>query len=284
MELRANNGVLLKRKDSLDLLSKVDRLPSLPCVLIDVRNVMEDPESGIFDLSAAIEKDQSTSAMVLKFANSAVYNPNGRKYSTLNDAVARLGMAQTADIANAMSIMQGVAISKDANKTQAFWIHCFGVGLMARLLASIVDPSTKIIHPENAFMIGLLHEIGRVAIASNVDYCYFNDDVSILSGLEAREYDEKNYGISHSEAAGFIMNAWGFPDQLTENIVHFYDGDTPILKVCRYAESIVDTNCAQINTFEGMIESVSEYVKGKDAQNNAINSLCEKPDGFHQIG
>jgi len=266
MELQQNQGVLLTRKDSLDLLSRVDRLPSLPCVLVDIRRVMDDPDSGILDLAGVIERDQSTSVMVLKFANSAIYNPNGRKYSSLNDAVARIGMEQAASIANAMSIMQGGIVSKDCCRSQRFWVHCFGVALMSRRLATIVNADFEVVHPENAFMVGLLHEVGRVALASNVDYCYFTDEVSLLTGAEACEYDVKHYGVSHCEAAGFIMKAWMFPSSLVDAVVHLYDGRSPVVKICRYADVLVNVHCASTGSFEGMAESVDAYINGVDVE------------------
>ncbi|MDQ6991145.1 MAG: HDOD domain-containing protein [Mariprofundaceae bacterium] len=251
-------GIRLRRKDSLGLLSKTDRLPSLPCILLEVQAVMNNPESGIMDLVDVIKKDQSTSAMILKYANSAVYNVSGKKYSNINDAVVRLGMTQASNVANAMGLMQGLMFPADEEEIELFWMHCFGVALMSKMIALKVDPQEKTMKHEDVFMVGLLHEIGRVAIASNVDYCYFSSGIALLSGHEAALYEKEHYGVTHHEAAGFIMRAWMFPDVLIESVEQMQGGDNPIACVCRSAENIVNNIEKPFTSFNEIIDEVAQ--------------------------
>lgn len=251
-------GITLPRKDTLDLLSKVERMPSLPCVLADIQEVMSDPESGIMDLVDVIKRDQSTSAMVLKFANAALYNTSGKKYSNIKDAVIRLGMRQASNVANAMSLMQGLMFPAKQDEIKLFWLHCFGVAMMSKMIARKVDPTEKTMNHEDAFMVGLLHEIGRVAFASNVDYCYFSSGIALLSGNEAALYEKEHYGVTHHEAAGFIMRAWMFPDILIESVEQMLHGNSAIVSVCRTAEDIVSNMEKPLTSFDTIIDEVSQ--------------------------
>ena len=72
------------------ILQTVNELPSLPSILTQIINILDDPDSTVEDLQKIIGQDQALTIKVLKIANSAYYG-FPRKIATLSEAVVILG-------------------------------------------------------------------------------------------------------------------------------------------------------------------------------------------------
>ncbi len=237
----AENRPAFDRETTIDLLEFSQDLPSLPDRFVKIQEVIQDPHSDADDLAAIIRTDQATSVMVLKFANSPAYNPTHTSIADLQQAIARLGSRETANIASAMSLMYGMILPTGMSNIRSFWGHAFSVAIVCEHLSRTIDPNEQHNKHQTAYMAGLLHDIGRAVLGMRVDLAYFERATGHLHGQDLITTEAAYYGIDHAEAGMRLLRLWGFPDDLCQAIGEHH-ADTPqhlLGKICHCADQYV---------------------------------------------
>ncbi|WP_291326947.1 HDOD domain-containing protein [Desulfovibrio sp. UCD-KL4C] len=194
-----------------DFLKKRIALPALPQVLIQIRNVINDPDSSASDLAEVISMDPKLVAAILRLANSAMYNFR-TEVDTPTRAVALLGFKQASSLALgtvSLSLFKRSKVS--VLELEKFWKHSIACGIIAQEIARAVNLGD----PERFFVSGLLHDIGL--------YVIFESEKSLAVELKrlANEADESLYdaerdllGFDHAILGGVIIKDWSFPRSL----------------------------------------------------------------------
>ncbi len=146
-------------------LRSLDQLPPFSPILNRLMASLADEEVSFADIAALIERDTVLSANVLKLVNSALYGRRGT-VSSVRAAVSILGLNK---LRNAVL---GLSVSRIWNrmKTPASWDmgrfnqHSAAVAVLADILVQQVEVE----YPEGAFAAGLLHDLGRLIIATSL--------------------------------------------------------------------------------------------------------------------
>ena len=206
------------RESTLQLIGITQDIPSLPDRYARIQEVLDDPDSSASELARIIGTDQATSAMVLKFANSPMYNPMHQRISTLPMAIARLGTNEAGQIAMTMSLLYGFAIPTGMSQIRTFWAHAFAVGVLCRHMAGLLGLNTG-----EMFIAGLLHDIGRAILGIRVDMAYFEGEMGRLYGTDLVAAERQAYGLDHAEAGAEILRLWNFPEQMRTIIGAHHD-------------------------------------------------------------
>jgi len=209
------------RETTLQLIGMVQDLPSLPDRYARIQEVINDPTSSATDLARIVDTDQATSTMILKVANSPMYNPTHQYSGTLPMAIARLGTRETGHIAMTMSLIYGFAIPVSMPRIRAFWAHAFGVASLSRKMADLLH-----LDKEELFIAGLLHDIGRAILGIRVDMKYFEGKMGQLCGNELIAAEQQAYGVDHAEAGLEILRLWKFPKKIREAVGNHHNKNT----------------------------------------------------------
>lgn len=196
------------------LLAAVRRLPSLPAVATELILSFEKATVDTDTLAHKIALDPSLSAATLRLANSSFYGLAG-KVATLADAIMVLGLRQlrslvvTAAVVGRMPVPTNIGFDVDA-----FWRHSICTALAARQLAEHLK-----IPAEQAYIAGLLHDIGRLALATT-----FPDMFKAVSTYR-KQHDCYLYqaerdvlGLDHSVAGRIMAKHWHFPTSIVEAV------------------------------------------------------------------
>ena len=183
-------------------------LPSLPATALDVLRVCQDPEASIDKLAEALSRDPMLASKVLQVANSAFYNRGG-EVTSLQRAAVVLGMRALKVVALGFTLAsdmprKGSAAGLDLGE---YWHRSVVIGVIARSLARTVDPAGA----EEAFLAGLLSEIGKLALSQGMpeDYAPVASDGG---GWPSGELERRRLGFSASEAAEVLLRNWGVPE------------------------------------------------------------------------
>ena len=108
---------------------------------------------------------------------------------------------------------------KDAGMDQ-LWRHSLGVAITANLLAARLE----IKNPEELFVAGLLHDIGKVVLY--VKWADVGDHIkeTYKAGGDRSLFDveQELTGLSHAEIGGYLANAWHLPVTLREPILYHH--------------------------------------------------------------
>lgn len=233
----------------LKKLDRIDDLPTLPMIAMEVNAMLQDYNTSIKDLTRTIEKDQSMVPRILKLVNSAFFGL-ASKITSISHAVIFLGfnMVRNAVVSIAIiNTLSGFKGLEDFNITD-FWTHSVGVAVTSRYLAE----KTRLLPTEDAFTGGLLHDIGKIVLCQ-----YFPDlfkgvwSSSKENNLSFYEAEKKESPITHARIGGHLAKKWQLPENLIDVIMWHHDpkknvGDHNLIMVVHAADIII--NSFMINT------------------------------------
>ena len=137
-------------------------LPCFPDVVLKVSLALENPETPIERVCTIVGAEPRLAARILQTTNSAAFNPSGRPTSDLRAAIARLGqkMIQSTAMAYAMQqVREETTLRPVAKPLSDLWHRSITVACISQLLARRCK-----VAPDEAFLTGLLHGIGKLYI------------------------------------------------------------------------------------------------------------------------
>ncbi len=203
--------------DTQKLLQGNFDISSLPNIFYKVNAAVENPETSFAEIGQIISGDTSLSARILKIVNSSFYGFSSR-IETITHAVTIVGMMQLRDLVLATTIVgQFRGIPKKVLDMEGFWLHSISTGLAARIIAIY----RKEPNPERYYVMGLLHDIGRLLLLLNApDEMKLALDHYRKGGL-LYEAETEVLGLDHSKVAGALLEKWDLPDRLV-NAINFH--------------------------------------------------------------
>ncbi|HSR54359.1 MAG TPA: HDOD domain-containing protein [Acidobacteriota bacterium] len=187
-------------------------LPPFPGVAWEVMRMVKSPDTGASDLERVVSRDPALAARVLKISNSALYGVRGT-ITTLTQAIVILGMKTLQSLVVAAS---SESLYKTGSlKDRLMWNHALGVALVSRKLARRVGHS----EPEEAFVAGLLHDIGKTVLDHNYGHRYENVVQAVYNdGMTFLEAENHFLEFNHAEVGGYVLNRWNFAPVLQEAV------------------------------------------------------------------
>jgi putative nucleotidyltransferase with HDIG domain len=207
--------------NTLDLdqvVKRVRDLPALPSIVLDLISSFEREDVDVTTLAEKISRDQALSAKTLRLANSSFYGLPA-KVKTVKQAIVVLGFDSARAVAVASSVMDSFGGSKCRQiDVASFWRHSIAAALCAKSLARHAN-----LDQDYAFIAGLLHDIGRLVLASGfpedyaqvIDYCE-REDVTL------GEAELHLLGVDHQRIGQMLAEAWKFPAVIQRAIGHHH--------------------------------------------------------------
>ena len=184
-------------------------IPMLPHVASQVLLLANNPEGNATKLGALIQQDQVLACRVLQLANSAAY---GSRYpiESLPQAISWLGLNFLAGTAFSFSVQSGVFnVDGYEKEVQGLWAYTLTVALYGKAIAGELG-----LNPENAFLCGLLHAIGKPYVTHTVNFHQRSSDVRHPWPVLDRVIRE-----SYVEAGRQLAVAWELPESVREAIM-----------------------------------------------------------------
>ncbi|MBN2021691.1 MAG: HDOD domain-containing protein [Pirellulales bacterium] len=198
---------------------RVDEISTLPHIALRVMEVASDENSDAVDLKEVMEGDAALSARVLRVVNSSAFATR-TQITNLQQAIAYLGLKQIRNLAMTASVSELFAKDEAIGpyRRSALWRHLVSVGICSRLIAM----RRKIHNFEDAFLAGLLHDIG-VVLEDQHFHEAFRETIHSLDGsrtLAQTEREQLNF--DHTTLGEKVAQTWGFPEIVTATIRHHH--------------------------------------------------------------
>lgn len=179
-------------------------LPSLPEVAIRVREAVSDPDVPAAQVARLIAVDPALSAQVIKMANSAFY-PGRTPVTDIKNAVVRLGAMAVRHLVMVVVTAQLFQAKRSpdlAERIRRAWVESVRVAALSRAVAG----HATALDPEEAFLAGLLHQIGVLPVLE------WALKIPHLFG-EPRQM-EVFVARAHPGIGALILERWGYPEAL----------------------------------------------------------------------
>lgn len=233
-----------KKKPSNRLLAMIESsrdLPTLPHILLKMLEICGNGETSIKDLSAVVQKDPSLSAHILRMVNSAYYN-FPQKITSFRQAIGLVGMESVKNMAMSAAVYQvffGLQKNPSFN-LKVFWWHSFMCAVIAEMLAQ----KTAYPRPDEAFLAGLLHDIGKLVLMENFPHEYAAAVRSAQNESQLFAEEERQLGISHADTGFWLMNKWRLQSFVADAILYHHEpagriaNAFPLVKIIHVANSL----------------------------------------------
>jgi putative nucleotidyltransferase with HDIG domain len=208
-----------------ELCSRIGELPTLPFIAAKLLDTLADENSSAVDVARIIASDQATSTRLLRFANSSYFSL-GRRIATVRDAIVLIGYEGVRRMALGIAVIDSLGKGTPTSGLDftRLWLHAIGVGTAARDLAPIVRANG-----EEAFIGGLLHDVGKVIMAAGAPQTYSEALRAAGQGMSIRDGELSVFGFSHCDVAALILAEWQFPERVVHaaSLHHTPAEDTP---------------------------------------------------------
>ncbi|MCC7492491.1 MAG: HDOD domain-containing protein [Fimbriimonadaceae bacterium] len=207
----------MTRPDLDAMMEFADKLPSLPTAVVKALQLLREENSQNDQIAAALSMDTALVGQMLKLANSPYYGVS-RRVSTVQQAILVLGRKVV------RSLVVAAAAGDFLSKPQAgyllrrgeLWSHSMAAGCGASLLSSKVGYRP----PDEAFVAGLLHDIGKVVLSGYLAEC--SDDLdarlALSDDVPFATLEREFTGIDHATLGGMIIEHWQLPPHLASAI------------------------------------------------------------------
>lgn len=196
------------------VLARVKALPPLPIVAQRLLTLIQQDDSSANDITQVLSSDQALTGKILKLANSSFYGMSG-KVGAVSRAVVILGFSAVRNMALGLGMAQVVRQGASVESLADFWRHALCVGAACRTVAregSLPDP-------EEAFIAGLLHDLGRLIL----DMVEPGHVARLPAGPPDRllQAEIDLVGVSHTRAGQLVARHWNLPERLS-NVLRFH--------------------------------------------------------------
>ena len=220
VERTFNLRVMLSNPELKELVSRIHSLPSIPIVYTQLIQALQSTDVPPHEIGRIISLDLAMTAKILQLVNSAFFGIR-RHITNPTEAVIYLG----ADTVKALALTISVFSQFDTSKTPDFSIEALRdrgmtVATLARQIARSMNLSKSSL--EDAFLGGLLHELGKLVLACNYPEQY----QEVLKqaqedSIPIREAELRVFGATHAEVGAYLLWLWGLPDAVTDIVAHY---------------------------------------------------------------
>lgn len=178
-------------------------LPSLPDIAVRIRHLIDQEGASVQQVAKLVQTDLAISAKLMKIANGALYH-GLRPVESCLQAVSRLGLESTRNLVVGFVLRnlfkEKIHNAMLARYVQRLWEHSVEVGAIAQVLAEV----TPGMSPDEALLVGLLHDIGELVILSYAEnYHELAEDPAALQRVITE---------LKGELGGAILREWEFSD------------------------------------------------------------------------
>ncbi len=220
----------------------VARLPAMPQILLKLLELCQSEETGMAELAKLIANDAGMTTKILSVANSAAYHRGGAKVGLLQ-ALNLLGSDMIKTLVISESVFQtfnGFPHSA-SNDLRGFWKHSLTAAVMAREIAKVMGYA----HSEEAYLGGLLHDVGRLALLAAAPNEYSFNFLA-LDSEELCAVEERSLQISHAEAGAWLIGRWNMDSFMADGILYHHEAATrvegahPLIRIVHLAHRLAN--------------------------------------------
>lgn len=246
-----------KNPDTQKLLAGV-KIPPCPDVLVEVMNLLKQPDVGTDQIAQFMQRDAGMAAALLKLTNSPLYAKNGR-ISSVSQAITILGMKAVHNLLFHVSLRQTMA--GNPPNFEKFWERSALIAATsARVARKINIFSHTIVSQDDAYITGLFNDCGiPILISTFPNYRKVMIAKSNV-GQDVYKVENEYFTTDHAVVGGMMTASWFLPDHVSKAIRYQHDktiymspGDRidrvviELAGIIHMAEMIVDAHFCQIN-------------------------------------
>ena len=209
----------------------------MPQILIKLLAHLQADDLGMAELAALVAKDAGMTGKILAVAHSSAYH-RGARQASLEQSMVALGTDMIKILVISDSVFQTFNSFPNSGATdlRGFWKHSLTTAVLAREIARRMEYG----QPEEAYLAGLLHNVGRLALlaAAPKEYAFnftARDDEDLCA------VEQRTLQITHTEAGAWLIERWQLDSFLADSVLYHHEPSArlesshPLIRILRTA-------------------------------------------------
>jgi putative nucleotidyltransferase with HDIG domain len=207
---------------SLDeVITNIEGLPSIPAVVMEVLENIDQEAVNVFQLTRKIMLDQALTAKILRYANSSFYRTQSR-VTTIQQAINLIGISGVRNlIMTTMLQFSFPEIHCEGFNFRTFWRHSIAAAVCAKAIARNMH-----LNQDYAYTAGLLHDIGRLVLVTRFTKEY-EETIAYRAANDCHilQAERETLGTDHAAVGQALANHWNFSTGMSNAIAKHHEPD-----------------------------------------------------------
>lgn len=242
------------------LIAQMDCLPSVPSLLHEIIQHLEKDDCALDEVGIVIAKDIAITAKLLKLVNSSFFGLS-RSIVDPVEAVSFLGLETVKALVITVNAFATYEVRNIGPVSfESLWGHSLKVAAASKKIANAAGAPKEI--SEESFIAGMLHDIGKLALAANLPEPYAQVySASNELGLSLHAAEEAAFGVHHGDVGGYLLSLWGLPPRVVNAITLHHEPQrdasrefTPVAAV-HIANGFCNESTAGMGEDQGMLNA-----------------------------
>ena len=266
---------------------KLDALPTPSDTYLKLMKALNAADKSIEEIAGIVEADPSLATKVLQAVNSAMFGA-GRRVVSLTEAVQMIGLQVLRALVLTISVFDFFKNARLKSEVKQLWAHSTEVATHARKIC--LDRRWPAEVTEEAFLCGLLHDVGRLILAATPE------EVRTKLFPQYQFYRETDVDCAISrlveaEAAAYLLSLWGLPESVITTVhEHASGAPTPVSSTDVASAAValalahdMGFGNAALKTERGTHAKSILLISKNPMLADAIGIQCRRTDQFYMV-
>ncbi len=253
----------------VEFLKNIEELSAMPSIALDIMALLNDPGSTMQIIVNKIKLDQAMISYIIKNCNSPLYGIRN-EVTSITMAINLLGYTNLKSILMSYFMRNLYNLSGKNEIRKLMWKHSVSVAVFSRELGKKLKLSS-----EEAYLAGLLHDIGQMAL-----YLWkpeeFEKEVTeaLAQGKSVVDAELACFNVAHTDVGYHLMEKWNFSAVLKEVALYHhhpykFEGSNQYIQVVDFANRL---SHHYLEDRHENLESIWVYLKWTEKDLDALAS------------
>ena len=213
-----------------EVVSRMDTIPSLPSLYVTLTDALRQSDVTVSKIASIVKQDMGMTTKVLQLVNSAFFALPCH-ISSPHQAVSLLGIDNIRAVVLSVHVFSELEGNPDPTLA-ALWPHSLTTAAFARAITRAEHSPQSV--EDDAFAAGLLHDVGRLVLASACGAQY----TQVLQRLRQEKItltqaESEAFGCTHAEVGAYLLGLWGLPSSVVQAVAwHHTPGRSAVSAFC----------------------------------------------------
>ena len=195
-------------------------LPPFPHTVLELTGILSGPSADVKKAGKLIRTDATLSAQLLRMCGSPVFGLRSRVVS-IEQAATLLGADRLRTLVLTTSMVDLAGGGLPREQSRRFWRHSFFAALLSEHLAKRTGYSES----EQAYIAGLLHDIGQVPQWMLVSEEKFLANAPPQAWFDNPQAEQRYFGLDHCWLGGEIATSWNLMPSFIDVLTNHHDSE-----------------------------------------------------------